>query len=257
LDREPLSRQADPGNGTAAMTKVLVIDDEPQIRRLLRLTLESEKYTVREADGGRMGLIEAAGFRPDLVVLDLSLPDMPGQDVLKRLREWTEVPVLILSVSTGQYEKVAALDSGADDYLTKPFDSSELLARLRVLLRRQNSSAEPVVIRFGSVQVNLSAHIVTKGDKEVSLTAMEYALLHLLIANRGKIVMHKNILRELWGPRFENHTNYLRVYMRRLRQKLEDNPEKPQFLTTVSGFGYRLLDKELYVEDLPRGPLSA
>jgi two-component system KDP operon response regulator KdpE len=238
------------------MTKVLVIDDEPQIRRLLRLTLEADKYTVREADDGRMGLIEAAGFRPDLIVLDLSLPDMPGQDVLKLLREWTEVPVLILSVSTGQYEKVTALDSGADDYITKPFDSSELLARLRVLMRRQHSAAESVIVHFGSVQVNLSAHLVTKGDKEISLTAMEYALLHLLIANRGKIVMHKNILRELWGPRFENHTNYLRVYMRRLRQKLEENPEQPRFLTTVSGFGYRLLDKELYVENLPQDPLS-
>jgi two-component system KDP operon response regulator KdpE len=239
------------------MTKVLVIDDEPQIRRLLRLTLEADKYTVREADDGRMGLIEAAGFRPDLIVLDLSLPDMPGQEVLRCLREWTEVPVLILSVSTGKYEKITTLDSGADDYLTKPFDSWELLARLRVLTRRHHSPAESVILNFGSVKVNLGAHIVTKDDKEVSLTAMEYALLRLMITNRGKIVMHKQILRELWGPRFENHTNYLRVYMRRLRQKLEENPEQPKFLTTVSGFGYRLLDGELYVENLPHGPRSA
>ena len=140
-----------------------------------------------------MGLIEAAGFRQDLIVLDLGLPDMPGRDLLRRLREWTEVPVLILSVCTGQYEKVSALDSGADDYLTKPFDSSEFLARLRVLVRRQHSATEPVIIRFGAVQVNLSARVVTKGDQEVSLTAMEYALLHLLITNRGKIVMNKDV----------------------------------------------------------------
>lgn len=239
------------------MTKVLVIDDEPQIRRLLRLTLEADKYVVREADDGRMGLIEAAGFRPDIIVLDLALPDMPGQEVLKGLREWSKVPVLILSSTTGQFEKVSSLDAGADDYLTKPFDSSEFLARLRVLIRRQISATETVIVRFGSIEVNQGSHIVRKGDREVSLTAMEYAFLNILIMNRGKIVMHKNILRELWGPRFENHTNYLRVYMRRLRQKLEDNPEQPRFLTTVSGFGYRLLDKELHIEDIPPTPLSA
>jgi two-component system KDP operon response regulator KdpE len=229
------------------MPKVLVIDDEAQIRRLLRFTLEADGYSVRETDDGRTGIIEAAGYRPDLIILDLGLPDMPGIDVLKRLREWTDVPVIILSVRTGQYDKVSALDSGADDFITKPFDSSELLARLRVLSRRQHSGAGAVVIRLGSVEVDLSAHMVTKNGQEVKLTAMEYALLHLLLTNRGKIVMHKNILRELWGPRFESHTNYLRVYMRRLRQKLEDNPEDPKYLVTVSGFGYRLNDKDLSV----------
>jgi len=229
------------------MPKVLVIDDEAQIRRLLRFTLEADGYSVRETDDGRTGIIEAAGYRPDLIILDLGLPDMPGIDVLKRLREWTDVPVIILSVRTGQYDKVSALDSGADDFITKPFDSSELLARLRVLSRRQHSGAGAVVIRLGSVEVDLSAHMVTKNGQEVKLTAMEYALLHLLLTNRGKIVMHKNIMRELWGPRFESHTNYLRVYMRRLRQKLEDNPEDPKYLVTVSGFGYRLNDKDLSV----------
>ena len=229
------------------MPKVLVIDDEAQIRRLLRFTLEADGYSVRETDDGRTGIIEAAGYRPDLIILDLGLPDMPGIDVLKRLREWTDVPVIILSVRTGQYDKVSALDSGADDFITKPFDSSELLARLRVLSRRQHSGAGAVVILLGSVEVDLSAHMVTKNGQEVKLTAMEYALLHLLLTNRGKIVMHKNILRELWGPRFESHTNYLRVYMRRLRQKLEDNPEDPKYLVTVSGFGYRLNDKDLSV----------
>jgi two-component system KDP operon response regulator KdpE len=244
-------------NGSSPMPKVLVIDDEPQIRRLLRFTLEADGYALREADDGRTGLIEAAGFRPDLIILDLGLPDMPGLDVLKRLREWTKVPVLILSVQTGQFDKVSALDSGADDYLTKPFDSSELLARLRALVRRQNSAIGAVIIRFGNIKMDLSAHLVTKAGEEVKLTAMEYALLYLLVTNRGKIVMHKNILRELWGPRFESHTNYLRVYMRRLRQKLEDNPDQPRFLATVSGFGYRLNDKELSVDHEVHGSLAS
>ncbi len=236
------------------MPKVLVIDDEPQIRRLLKFTLETDGYSVREGDDGRTGLIEAAGYRPDLIILDIGLPDMPGIDVLKRLREWTDRPVLILSVRTGQFDKVSALDAGADDYLTKPFDSSELLARLRALSRRQHSESGAAVVRLGSIAVDLSAHMVTKNGQEVKLTAMEYALLHLLVTNRGKIVMHRNILRELWGPRFETHTNYLRVYMRRLRQKLEDNPEDPKFLITVSGFGYRLNDKETtFGQDTPAG----
>jgi two-component system, OmpR family, KDP operon response regulator KdpE len=243
--------------GSSLAPKVLIIDDEPQISRLLKLSLETDSYSVRDVDEGRRGLIEAAAFRPDLIILDLGLPDMPGLDVLSRLREWTKVPVLVLSVSTGQFEKVSALDAGADDYLTKPFDTSELLARLRVLIRRKQSAVEAIVIRFGSIQMDLNAHVVTKNGQEVRLTAMEYALLHLLITNRGKIVMHKNILRELWGPRFESHTNYLRVYMRRLRQKLEDNPEEPKYLVTVSGFGYRLNDKDLTIEQQANQDLAS
>jgi two-component system, OmpR family, KDP operon response regulator KdpE len=242
-------------NGSPQMPKVLIIDDEPQIRRLLKLTLEPDHYLVADADDGRKGLVEAASFRPDLVILDLGLPDLSGLDVLKRLREWTKVPVLVLSVRTAQFEKVDALDAGADDYLTKPFDASELLARLRVLIRRKYPSVEAVVIRFGSIEIDLNSHLVTRGGREVRLTAMEYALLYLLITNRGKIVMHKNILRELWGPKFETHTNYLRVYMRRLRQKLEDNPEQPRFLVTVSGFGYRMNDREISVVTPPNQSL--
>jgi len=225
---------------TRAPAKVLVVDDEPQIRRLLRITLESEGYAVREADLGVTGLTEAAIYRPDLVILDLGLPDLSGIEVLKRMREWSAVPVLILSVRTNQLDKVTALDTGAEDYLTKPFDPGELLARLRVLRRRRQSNDEPSVFSFGTIRVDLVGHIVSKGSREVRLTAMEYALLTMLIANRGKIVTHKHILRELWGPRRENQTNYLRVYMRRLRQKLEDDPNLPRFLLTASGFGYRL-----------------
>jgi two-component system KDP operon response regulator KdpE len=226
------------------MPRVLIIEDELQIQRLLRITLEAENYVVRQAYDGRTGLIEVAAFRPDLVILDLGLPGMPGMEVLKRLREWSGVQVLVLSVRTDQSEKIAVLDSGADDYVTKPFDTYELMARLRVLSRRQNSAIESVVIGFGTIQVDLNAHLVTKAGREVTLTAMEYALLHLLVTNRGKIMMHKNMLRALWGPKFESHTNYLRVYMRRLRQKLEDQPDEPVYLVTVAGFGYRLNDKE-------------
>ncbi len=233
------------------MPKVLIIDDELQIQRLLRITLEAENYVVRQAHDGRTGLIEMAAFRPDVVILDLGLPDMPGIEVLKRLREWTEVHVLVLSVQSDQSVKIAVLDAGADDYVTKPFDAFELMARLRVFSRRQSSTAEAAVISFGTVQVDLNARLVTKEGKEVVLTAMEYALLHLFATNQGKILMHKNILRELWGPKFENHTNYLRVYLRRLRQKLEDRPEQPAFLVTVAGFGYRLNEKALSLDSEP------
>jgi len=225
------------------MPKVLIIDDELQIQRLLRITLEAESYVVRLASDGRTGLMEMPIFRPDVVILDLGLPDMPGLEVLKRLREWSGVHVLVLSVRSDQAEKIALLDSGADDYVTKPFDAFELMARLRVFSRRQVSAVEDAVIRFGSVQLDLNAHLVTKAGKEVSLTAMEYALLQLLAKNRGKILMHKNILRALWGPQSETCTNYLRVYMRRLRQKLEEQPEQPEFLSTVAGFGYRLNER--------------
>lgn len=227
-------------DNTRKSAKVLVVDDEPQIRRLLRLTMEAEGYVVREADTGSAGLTEAAFTRPDVVILDIGLPDMPGTEVLKRLREWSDVPVMVLSVQSGQTDKISALDIGADDYLTKPFDPSELFARLRVLRRRRNQGEEASVVSFGSIQVDLGARVVTKGGREVRLTATEYALLALLVANRGKILTHKHLLRELWGPQREQQTNYLRVYMGRLRQKLEDDPNQPSFLVTASGFGYRL-----------------
>ena len=220
--------------------KALVIEDEPQIRRLLRLTLEAEGYVVREAGMGGAGLAEAGLAGPDLIILDLGLPDMPGVEVLKRLREWSTVPVLVLSVRTGQMDKIEALDIGADDYLTKPFDPGELFARLRVLLRRKHPADAPNVVSFGTIQVDLNGRTVTKDGREVRLTATEYAMLTLLATNPGKIITHKRILTELWGPGYENRTNYLRVYMGRLRQKLEDHPNQPRYLLTVSCFGYRL-----------------
>jgi len=220
--------------------KMLVIDEEPQIRRLLKHSLEGEGYDVRTAEEGVAGLNDAAFTRPDVVILDLSLPDISGLEVIRRLREWTGIPILVLTVRASQPDKILALDTGANDYLTKPFDPSELFARLRVLTRRPRASADTALVSFGTVRVDLNGHIVTKDGREIPLTAREYALLSLLVKNPGKILSHKQILREIWGPRCENRTNYLRVYMGRLRQKLEDSPNQPRFLRTACGFGYRL-----------------
>ena len=223
----------------APRPEVLVVDDEVQIRRLLRVMLEAAGYAVREADAGQIGLNEAAFRRPEALILDLGLPDLPGVEVLKRLREWSNVPVLILSVRGAESDKVAALDAGADDYLTKPFGSGELLARLRVLLRRTQTPEETGVVRFGPVEVDFARRVVTRGGAEVRLTAKEYALLRLLLVHRDKVVTHRQVLREIWGPKAEDQTHYLRVYMARLRQKLEDEPNQPKYFRTESGIGYR------------------
>lgn len=219
--------------------RVLVIDDEPQIRRLLRLTLEPAGFAVFEAEGGGPGLAECAHCRPDIVVLDLGLPDLPGLEVLRRLREWNQAPVLILSVQGQEDAKIAALDAGADDYLTKPFGAGELLARLRVLLRRSQPAEAVSVIRFGKVEVDLVRRIVTREGQELALTEKEYALLRLLLIHRGKVITHRQILREIWGPQAEEQTHYLRVYMDRLRRKVEEQPKQPKFLRTALGVGYR------------------
>ena len=226
-------------SATPPKPEVLVIDDEVQIRRLLRLTLEAAGYAVRDADAGQLGLNEVAFRRPDAVILDLGLPDLPGLEVLTRLREWSQVPVLILSVRGQESDKVTALDAGADDYLTKPFGGAELLARLRVILRRVQTAEETAEIRFGSVEVDLVRRTVTKGEQEVKLTPKEYAFLRLLATHQGKVLTHRQILRELWGPKAEDQTHYLRVHMAHLRQKLEDEPNQPKYFKTESGIGYR------------------
>src|SRR5580658_5182132 len=220
-------------------TEVLVIDDEVQIRRLLRVTLESGGFAVRDCDSGQLGLSELALRRPDIVVLDLGLPDIPGVEVLKRLREWTQVPVLILSVLGHEDDKVAALDAGADDYLTKPFNGREFLARLRVMLRHAKPNDGVSILKFGAVEVDLARRIVTKGGAEVALTAKEYSLLRFLVSHRGKVLTHRQVLRDVWGPKAEEQTHYLRVYMDRLRRKLEESPKRPKFFKTVLGVGYR------------------
>jgi two-component system, OmpR family, KDP operon response regulator KdpE len=220
-------------------TEVVVIDDEVQIRRLLRVTLESGGFSVRDCDSGQVGLSEIAFRRPDVVVLDLGLPDMSGVEVLKRLREWTQVPVLILSVLGHEDDKVAALDAGADDYLTKPFNGREFLARLRVMLRHAKPNDGVSIVKFGAVEVDLARRVVTKGGAEVALTAKEYALLRFLISHRGKVLTHRQVLRDVWGPKAEEQTHYLRVYMDRLRRKLEESPKRPKFFKTVLGVGYR------------------
>jgi two-component system KDP operon response regulator KdpE len=220
---------------------VLVIDDEVQIRRLLRITLEAAGYCVAEAGTGRFGLDEAARRQPDAIVLDLGLPDMGGLEVLRHLREWSRVPVLVLTVIAGETEKVAALDAGADDYLTKPFGAAELTARLRAILRRAPGENEPSVVVFGDIEMDLAARLVRRKGAEVRLTAKEYAMLHLLVMHRGKVVTHGQMLRELWGPKSEGNTHYLRVHMTHMRQKLEAEPHKPRHLRTESGIGYRLV----------------
>jgi len=225
-----------------AQPEILIIDDEVQIRRLLRLTLEAAGYRVREAATGSLGLNEAAVARPDAVILDLSLPDLGGLDVLRRLREWSQLPVLILSVRGQETDKIAALDAGADDYLTKPFGGGELLARMRVLLRRVQPATEVSVVRFGDIEVDFSKRTVTKCGADTHLTAKEYALLRLLLQHRGKVVTHRQLLRDVWGPGHETDTHYLRVHMANLRKKLEASADQPVFLKTESGIGYRFAE---------------
>ena len=226
----------------AASLSLLVIDDELQIRRLLRVTLEGEGYKVREAENGRLGLQEVAHAAPDGIILDLGLPDLDGTEVIRRLREWTKVPILVLSVREGEDDKIAALDAGADDYLTKPFSGRELLARVRAILRRTPGASEPAVVRFGAIEVDLATRTVRRDGVEVHLTVKEYALLKLLLQHRGKVVTHRQILRELWGPGSEEQTHYLRVHMAHLRQKLEPDTQAPRHLRTEAGIGYRLVE---------------
>jgi two-component system KDP operon response regulator KdpE len=227
-------------NPAAPQSEVLVIDDEDQIRRLLRGALTTAGYRVREAGDGLSGLSEVAHQRPDAIILDLGLPDLSGLEILRRLREWSQVPVLILSVRGQEKEKIEALDAGANDYMTKPFGWGEMLARLRVLLRREPAAMEATVARFGQVTVDLGRRVVTKHGQELKLTAREYALLRLLVTHPNKVITHRQILRELWGPGAEAQTHYVRVYMARLRQKIEDTPNQPRYLITESGSGYRL-----------------
>ncbi len=227
---------------TSALKPIaLIIDDELQIRRLLQVCLEGNGYRVLEAGTGQEGLLQAAQYPPDVVLLYLGLPDIDGVTVLKRLREWSQVPVVVLSVREREEDKVAALDSGADDYLTKPFGTAELLARLRVAQRHVISAVESPVFRTGDLEVDLSARVVKRKGQEVRLTDTEYSLLRLFVKHAGKVPTHRQILKEVWGPNSQEQTHYLRVYIAHLREKLESDPAKPRLISTEPGVGYRLL----------------
>lgn len=219
----------------------LVIDDEPQIRKLLRLLLEQEDYRGIECDDDRQGLAEIAMRRPDVVLLDLGLPDMDGLAVLNRLRQWSRVPVLVLSVRDGAEDKVAALDAGADDYVTKPFEATELLARLRAIQRRAVGGGEDALFFAGHLTIDFSTRTVTVQGREIKLTATEYALLRQLAQHAGKVVTQKQLLREVWGPNAEQQSQYLRVYMMHLRKKIEVEEAPERLLRTENGIGYRLV----------------
>jgi len=223
---------------------VVVIEDERQIRRFLRSTLEAAGYQVFEAGTGRQGVTEAATRKADLVILDLGLPDMDGGEVVRQLRAWSSMPVLVLSARTREADKVAALDWGADDYLTKPFGTAELLARLRAALRRRSADpcAAPAGDAFtvGGLIVDLGARVITLDGREVHLTPIEYRLLAELVRHAGKVLTHRHLLREVWGPSHAEHSHYLHIYMGQLRHKLEQEPARPRFLLTEVGVGYRL-----------------
>jgi two-component system, OmpR family, KDP operon response regulator KdpE len=223
---------------------MLIVDDEPQIRRLLTVTLEANSYRVLSAASGQEGVVLAAQHRPALVILDLGLPDLSGQEVLRRLREWSDTPVIVLSVQDDEKGKVTALDAGADDYVTKPFNTDELLARLRVALRRSSKTEEAAVVQAKNLVVDLATRRVTVGGREVKLSKIEYDLLRLLARHAGKVLTHRQILQEVWGPGHENDTHYLRVYIAHLREKLEANPESPEFLLTELGVGYRFISTD-------------
>lgn len=220
----------------------LVIDDEPQIRRLLRVTLEANGYRVFDAATGQEGMTLAAQRLPDIILLDLGLPDLEGITVLRRLREWSQVPIIILTVRDREEDKIAALDAGADDYVTKPFSTGELLARARVALRHAKPETDTAIFRSGPLEVDFSARVVKVGGKEVKLTATEYSLLRLFARHAGKVLTHRQILREVWGPNYVEQTHYLRVYMAHLRDKLEADSAKPAMFMTEPGVGYRLVE---------------
>lgn len=220
--------------------QILLIEDEPQIRRFVRATLEAGGWRVREADTGTRGLVEAGTRQPDLLIVDLGLPDMEGVDLIKEFRAWSDAPVLILSARSDEREKVEALDAGADDYLTKPFGVEELAARVRALQRRQlrGQDAAPTT-RFGQVELDRSRRTVERDGVPVHLTQIEYRLLCVLVANAGKVMTHRHLMQEVWGPNHGERGHYLRIYMSRLRQKLEADPAQPVHFITETGVGYR------------------
>jgi two-component system KDP operon response regulator KdpE len=224
------------------VTTILVVEDEPDIRQFLRSSLGAEGYRVVESASGERGAIDAGTHKPDLAIVDLGLPDMDGVEVIRRIRSWSPLPIIVLSARALEQAKVQALDAGADDYVTKPFGVGELLARVRVALRHAGRSATgKPTLRMGEVTVDLGRHVVKRGAAEVHLTALEFRLLNCLAQHLGMVVTHRQLLKEVWGPSHVEHTHYLRIYMKQLRDKLEDDPVQPKHLLTETGVGYRLL----------------
>ena len=220
--------------------RILVIDDEQAIRRLLKASLEPAGYVVYEAKNGEEGVRDTAGVRPELVILDLGLQDIGGLEVLQRIRAWSRVPVLVLTVQDSEADKVAMLDAGADDYLTKPFSVPELLARLRVLDRHREGSLEEPVLKVGGLEIDLASHLVRRHGAELKLTATEFDFLAVLARHAGKVVTQRQLLKEVWGPNSVEHSHYLRIYAAQLRKKIEEDPAEPRLIITEPGVGYRL-----------------
>jgi len=218
---------------------ILIIDDEVQIRRLLEITLLANSYKLSEASTGKEGISLAASLQPALIILDLGLPDADGLDVLKKLREWYQKPIIILSVRNSEDDIVKALDIGANDYLTKPFRTGELLARIRVAIRQSQVIPDKPILEFGTLTIDMANHIARKKKELLKLTSTEFSLLALLAKNEGRVLTHQYILKEVWGMGYIEQTQYLRVFIAQLRKKVEDNPSKPRLLNTESGIGYR------------------
>ena len=241
------------------MTRVLVVDDESQIRRALRTSREAHGYEVRTASNGEEAIVAAAETALDLVFLDLGLPDLDGTDVIRRVRSFSDVPVIVLSVRDRQADKVAALDAGADDYVTKPFGMEEVLARLRAALRRSPADqAEPATLEFGTLEVDLGRQLVTLDGERIHLTKTEYALLEALVTNPGKLLTHQWLLRRVWGPGYASESHYLRVYVRAIRRKLGDAASAPRLILTEPGVGYRWIgDESPPVPTSPPAPASS
>jgi len=223
---------------------ILIIDDEVQIRKLLEITLSANDFRVHEASTGKEGLISAAMHPPDLILLDLGLPDEDGQSILKKLREWYKAPVIILSVRDNEDDIIQALDNGANDYLTKPFRTGELLARIRTALRLAQNTENVPLREYGSLSIDFTARIVKKNQEVLKLTTTEYQLLVLMAQNEGRVLTHQFILKIIWGPSYLEQSQYLRVFVRQLRKKIEDNPDQPKYIITESGVGYRFVGGE-------------
>jgi two-component system, OmpR family, KDP operon response regulator KdpE len=224
---------------TEAGQRVLVVDDEISIRRYLRVALGSQGFFTYEAANGGEAIQAVLAVRPDLIILDLGLPDMDGIEVTRRLREWSQVPIIILSVREAENDKIAALDAGADDYLTKPFGTGELMARMRVVMRRLSGQTKEPILQVGSLRVDLSRRTVKINESDISLTPTEYDILRLLVQNAGKVITHRQLLKQVWGIAYEGEMHLLRVNISNLRRKIEPDPTRPYFLMTESGVGYR------------------